>query len=183
MVYRKNVIAQFKTKFSMRKIDFSLYEEMSTLFEIYVTCKYSLKDERMLKLSSVHLIKDIGYMLHEQIDTEGLLRVYPLTIKTHLLYYLVNDLHMDNFYLNLLKEVYHKQFIQNNEWLASEWKDIQDLYDICCMQANASVVNDKITEIYRVIQQLEQRAIVFSALQSLWFALFLEELHEQRYIN
>jgi len=183
MVSGKNVADQFKKNFEKRTIDFSLYKEMCVLFEIYVILKYSLKDEELLQLSSVGLIKDIARVFYEQVNTESLLWVHPLAIKSHLLYYLVNDLHMDDSYIRLLKDVYNKGFIQDNEWVASEWQDIENLYTACCTQEEGYVIKHELTGINNVIEQIKNQKLFSSRLQRLWSELFLEELHEQRCVS
>jgi hypothetical protein len=184
MAYRKNnITTSFVAAWNERDIDYHLYQEMSPLFEAYVTVKYSVNLQPLLQLPSLARIKDIGRLFCEQVETEGLLRVYPLAIKTHLLYYLINDLHLQADALALLTEVYTGQVIQQHEWLNSTWTEITSLYRACCAQTNAYMITDEVASVDAVIARLKNHTRQPTALQMLWCKMFLEEVHGERFIN
>jgi len=177
MLQREILIRNFEENITKRDLNFDLYEEMGVLFNTYVFLKYQVADAYVLKLSAVKLIDQIGATFYQHVEIEDLLFVYPIAIRTHLLYYLVNDLHLDNKKRDLIIDLYHKEFIQNNEWVKDEWEHIEQLYKVCVGKNSNFLEKYNITNHNELITLIEDKITFTTELQRLWFQIFVEELN------
>jgi len=180
MLYGKNKLNEFKTKLTARTLDVALYEEMASLFNVYVQAKYALDDAAILALPSMQLVHTIAQSFYQSVDTESLLFVYPTKLKSHLLYYLVQDLQRDDVAFSLLKKLYESALIQDNEWIAGDWVVIESLYAVCTSRIRSPILTSSIRTVDNLLAYVETDIALASTLQRMWADILVEELHEAR---
>ncbi|MBX5317029.1 MULTISPECIES: hypothetical protein [Staphylococcus] len=122
-----NEVKKITRLLNSSKMNIYFYAEMCLLFEIYNDLSLAFKIKNIENLESIKLIRNIAYSFNEILSIEDLVNIYPMYIKNHLHFIIINNTSQQN-YKNMRKLINHP-IIKNNEWIDTEILYIYDLYN------------------------------------------------------
>ena len=113
-----NEVKKITRLLNSSKMNIYFYAEMCLLFEIYNDLSLAFKIKNIENLESIKLIRNIAYSFNEILSIEDLVNIYPMYIKNHLHFIIINNTSQQN-YKNMRKLINHP-IIKNNEWIDTE---------------------------------------------------------------